>query len=285
MASPVARERFFTTADNLRLFFRDYGDADSHRTPVLCLPGLTRNSHDFLDVAARLAPTRRVICPDLRGRGRSERAADWRTYDAAVYLQDIGHLIAALGLGRVVVLGTSMGGLLGMAMAAAMPTALAGLIVNDVGPDISPSGAARILAYIGHDLPQPDWDAAIAHLRPLFAKLSLTTHEDWLSFAQGTFREGADGKLHFDWDVNLARPLIDPPEPVPDLWRFWRAVRQIPTLAIRGGASDILSKATFARMKADKPDLRQVTVPGIGHAPTLDEPTAREAIDDFLHAF
>jgi pimeloyl-ACP methyl ester carboxylesterase len=119
----------------------------------------------------------------------------------------------------------------------------------------------------------------------MFSKLSLTTDEDWLSFARGTFREGKDGRLHFDWDVNLVRPLLQPPEPLPDLWRFWHAVRQIPTLAIRGGASDILSEATFARMKADKPDLRQVTVPGIGHAPTLDEPLAREAIDDFLNAF
>jgi pimeloyl-ACP methyl ester carboxylesterase len=285
MISPAARERFFTSADNLRLFFRDWGDEDSARTPVLCLPGLTRNSRDFLTVAARLASTRRVICPDLRGRGRSERTANWRSYDGTVYLQDIAHLLAVLGLGRVVVIGTSMGGLLGMAMAAAMPTLLAGLVINDVGPDIAPSGAGRILAYIGRDRPQPDWAAAIQHLQPIFAKLSLTTDEDWQSFARGTFREGADGQLHFDWDVNLARLLLRPAEPLPDLWRFWQAVRQIPTLAIRGGASDILSEATFARMKADKPDLRQVTVPGIGHAPTLDEPLAREAIDDFLNAF
>jgi pimeloyl-ACP methyl ester carboxylesterase len=285
MNSPVARERFFTSADNLRLFFRDWGDADAARTPVLCLPGLTRNSHDFLTLAARLAPTRRVICPDLRGRGRSARAADWRSYDGAVYLQDIAHLLAALGLERVVVIGTSMGGLLGLAMAAAMPTVLAGLVTNDVGPDIATAGAARILGYIGRDRPQPDWAAAIQHLRPMFTKLSLTTDEDWLSFARGTFREGTDGRLHFDWDVNLARPLLAPLEPLPDLWRFWHAVRRIPTLAIRGEASDILSAATFAHMKADKPDLHQVTVPRIGHAPTLDEPMAREAIDDFLNAF
>lgn len=281
MPSAGPRERTYTSADNLRLFFRDWGDESSPATPVLCLAGLTRNSLDFSSLARHLAP-RRVICPDLRGRGRSAYAADWRSYDAAVYLDDIRHLLAALGLGRMILVGTSMGGLLGMALAAAMPTALAGLVINDVGPEIGTEGVGRILAYISKDRPMADWPGAVQHLRQILPHLSLTTDEDWLDFARGTFREQADGRLHFDWDVSLARPLLAPPEPPPDLWALWHATRAIPALAIRGGVSDILSIETFARMKAIHPDLRQVTIPGVGHAPVLNEPPARKAIDEFL---
>jgi pimeloyl-ACP methyl ester carboxylesterase len=114
--------------------------------------------------------------------------------------------------------------------------------------------------------------------------LSLKSDEEWLEFAHHTFREGDDGMLHFDWDVNLAKPIAAGKGGAEegDLWRLWRAVRRIPTLVIRGGVSDILSEATFARMKAEKPDLDQVTVPGVGHAPTLDEPECREALDAFF---
>ena len=278
---PALRERTYTSADNLRLFFRDWGDEQSSLTPVLCLAGLTRNSSDFNKLARRLSP-RRVICPDLRGRGRSAHAADWRTYDAAVYVDDIRHLLAALGLGKVIVVGTSMGGLLGMAMAAAMPTALAGLVINDVGPEIATAGAGRILTYISKDRPVRDWPAAVAHLKEILPHMSLTADEDWLDFARGSYREHPDGLLHFDWDVNLARPLLEPPEPLPDLWALWHATNAIPTLVIRGGVSDILSAETLARMQSTHPNMRQVTVPGVGHAPVLNEPIAVKAIDDLL---
>ena len=279
------RERTFTSSDNLQLFFRDWGEENDEAVPVLCIPGLTRNSNDFLGLARHLASHRRVICPDLRGRGRSARAADWRTYEPGAYLDDIRHLLAALGLGRVIVIGTSMGGLLGTAMAAAYPTALAGLIINDVGPDVGNEGAGRILAYISQDRPVKDWAAAVNHLRETFPSLSFAGDEDWLAFAQGTYREGADRALHFNWDVRLARPLLEPAEPHPDLWNLWRAIRAVPTLAIRGGVSDILSAETFQHMKAEKPDLAQVTIPGVGHCPTLAEPAARKAIDEFLAQF
>ncbi len=281
---PVPRERRITARDNLRLFVRDWGDANSGATPLLCLPGLTRNSNDFITLARRLAPERRVICPDMRGRGQSGYAADWRSYNPGQYLDDLRHVLAALGLSQVIVVGVSLGGLLGMAIAAAFPTVLAGLVINDVGPDITPGGAGRILAYVAQDRPQPDWSAAVRHLKDRFRNLSLETEEDWLSFTRGTFREDPDGRLHFDWDTSIIRPLVEPEEPPPDLWNLWRAVRAIPVLAIRGGASDILSETSFARMKEEKPDLLQVTLPGIGHCPTLNEPPVRKAIDDFLRA-
>jgi pimeloyl-ACP methyl ester carboxylesterase len=279
----AARERTFSTFDARAMFFRDWGDALSRRTPVLCLAGLTRNSRDFDRLAPRLAANgHRVLCPDLRGRGRSQHDPDWRNYDPRVYLDDIRHLLASLGVGRVVVVGTSLGGLLGMAMAMMMPSSLAGLILNDVGPDVSPGGLKRILSYVGTDAPQPDWPAAVAFLRKLLPRLSLATDEDWLTFAQNTYRAGADGKLHFDWDVALARPLAQPQGDPIDLWQLWRAIAPIPALAIRGAISDILLPETFDRMKSLKPDLVQVTLPGVGHAPSLNEAPAREAIDEFL---
>lgn len=281
-ASIEPRERYFTSRDNLQLFFRDWDGGTGSATPVLCLPGLTRNSRDFTTLARHLAPRRRVICPDLRGRGRSAYARDWRTYEPATYLDDIRHLLAALGLGRVVIIGVSLGGLLGMAVAAAFPMALAGLVINDAGPEVALAGRSRILDYISQDRPQPDWPTAVGHLKERFPTLSLEADEDWQSFARGTFCEGSDGRLHFDWDLAIVRPILEPAEPLPDLWALWRAVRRIPALAIRGGASDILSPETFARMKAEKPDVVQVTLPGIGHCPSLNEPPVRKALDDFL---
>jgi pimeloyl-ACP methyl ester carboxylesterase len=280
------RERTLSTSDARAMFFRDWGDPYTPHTPVLCLGGLTRNSKDFDRLAARLAASgRRVICPDLRGRGRSQYDPDWRNYDPRVYLDDIRNLLAALGIGHVVVIGTSMGGLLGVALAMMIPSSLAGLVLNDVGPDVSPDGLKRILSYVSTDKPQPDWSSAVAVLRKLLPNLSLQSDEDWLTFAQNTFRPGDDGKLHFDWDVALAKPLAQPQRETIDLWALWRAIAKIPALAIRGGVSDILLPETFARMKSLKPDLIQVTVPDVGHAPTLNEAPAREAIDEFIRRF
>lgn len=275
------RERRYTAQDGLSLYYRDYGAADTLGTPILCLPGLTRNSKDFDSEASRLCRRRRVICPDYRGRGRSEFDPDPRNYKPETYLNDIRHLLAAAGIGHVVVIGTSLGGLLAMGMGAAMPTALAAVVLNDVGPDIGDEGLGRIVDYISADRPHGDWDAAVADLKSMFPTLSLETDADWLEAAQATWREGADGRLHFDWDVRLVEPLRAGP-PIPDLWPLFRTLRRIPVLAIHGSLSEVLSAETFAEMAAVHPNLRQVTVPGVGHTPTLREPVVRRAIDAFL---
>ncbi len=288
MSATVPRERFLAAPDNLRLYFQDWGEPDWPATPVLCLPGLVRNSRDFAPLARRLsdpagARPRRVIAPDMRGRGRSTHDANWRNYSGRTYIDDIRHLLTALGIGRVVVVGISMGGLLGMAMATAMPTVLAGLVMDDAGPEIGTQGSGRILDYISTDRPQPDWPAAARHMRTLLPTLSLKTDEEWLDFARATFVEGDDGKLHFDWDTNIVRPLrAEMAGEGANLWSLWRAVGRRPTLVIRGGVSDILSAETLARMKAEKPDLEQFTLPGVGHAPTMNEPPVREVLDEFL---
>jgi len=278
------REHRIAARDGLALYARDYGDPGSARLPLLCLPGLTRNSADFARLAARLAPERRVVCPDYRGRGRSEHDRDWRRYTPHTYLDDLAHLMAALGLERVVALGTSMGGLLAMGLAVLKPGAVAGAVLNDIGPDVGREGFGRLLDYISVDRPQPDWASAVAFLRRTLPFLSFTSDEDWLEFAQGTFRTGTDGRLHFDWDVRLVRPLRRGAA-VPDLWPLFRALGPVPVLALRGAVSDILTDAAFARMQAEMPQLRRVTVPGVGHAPSFEEPESRAALDEFLSRF
>jgi pimeloyl-ACP methyl ester carboxylesterase len=279
------RERRVTSRDGLTLYTRDYGDPFSPRTPLLCLPGLTRNSADFARLAGRLCRDRRVLCPDYRGRGRSDYDPDWRHYEAHTLLDDLANLLAALGVERVVVLGTSLGGILAMGLAVLKPMALAGAILNDIGPVVEGGGLGQILAFIALDRPQPDWPTATQFLRRTLPHLGLASDEDWLEFARGTYREGADGALHFDYDVRLVRPLAAGTAAVPDLWPYFRALGRVPALALRGEASDILSAATLERMAREKPDLVSVTVPGVGHAPSLDEASARKAIDEFLERF
>ena len=282
------RARTLATSDNLRLYFQDWGEPDWTATPVLCLHGLVRNSRDFAPLARRLSdPTapkpRRVIVPDLRGRGRSARDPNWKNYNARIYVEDIRHLLAALDIHRVIAIGISMGGLLSIGLATAMPTALAALVVDDAGPEINRSGTGRILHYIASDRPQPDWPSAADAMRKMLPTLSLRTDDEWLDFARATYVEGSDGRLHFDWDPNIARPLqAEMAGETGNLWNLWRAVGNRPALVIRGGVSDILSAETLLRMQAEKPDLVHFTLPGVGHAPTMNEPPVREVLDDFL---
>lgn len=278
---PDYAEKTYAAQDGLRLHYRDYGDPQSSGTPVLCLTGLTRNSRDYHELATRLCTARRVICPDYRGRGRSAYDPDWRNYHPRSYVGDVLQLLIAANLHRVIVIGTSLGGLIAMALAVARPAALAGVVLNDVGPVIDQTGLDRIRLYIGRDHPQEDWAGAVAFVKQTLASLGEKSDADWRRIAEGTFREGPDGKLHVDWDVALARPL-QRMAVIPDLWPLFRALRPIPTLAFRGALSDLLTVDTFDRMQREHPALLQVTVAGVGHTPTLDEPESRHALDAFL---
>ena len=281
MAAPY-RERIYRSEDDLELYYRDYGDPAVARIPLLCLSGLTRNAKDYERFAARQAEERRVICPDYRGRGRSQYDRDWRNYRPETYLGDIRHLLAATNLHRVIVVGTSLGGILAMALGALLPASLVGVVLNDAGPEISGSGLSRILGYISVDRAQPDWAAAQEHIKTLFPKLGLRSEQEWRRLAEGTYRLGQDGLLHFDWDVAIAKPLLKSSTPVPNLWPLFRSLGKVPVLAIRGALSDVLSEATFARMAREKPNLVRVSVPGVGHTPSLEEPEVRAVLDTFL---
>ena len=275
------RERRVTAQDGLSLYVRDYGDPLSPATPVLCLTGLTRNSKDFSELAPRLASQRRVICPDYRGRGESAYDPNWRNYMPTTYLNDVFHILSALNLHRVVVVGTSLGGLLAMGLGATMPSSLAGVVLNDVGPHIEADGLGAIIKYIETDRPQADMEAAAATLRTMLPYLSRRDDRIWHKVAENTFREGDDGLLHFDWDPAIVRPFMKNPT-IPDLWPLFRSIGHVPVLAIRGEISDLLSAACLEHMTAEMPALASITVPDTGHAPTLAEPEVRDALEDFI---
>lgn len=276
-------ERRVTTQDNLSLYVRDYGSVLDPRAPLLCLGGLTRNSKDFDGLAERYSRDgRRVICPDYRGRGRSDYDPDPFNYDPGTYLRDIHDLLSALNVHRVVVIGTSLGGILGMGMGAAMPGALAGVVLNDIGPEVETVGLDHIIRYIREDRPQENWDGAISVIKTMLPNLTFQDEGIWLKMAQNTFRECDDGKLRFDWDVDIVKPILAKSYEMPDMWPIFRTLRNIPVLALRGAESDILSPDCFRRMQEFKPDMIAAEIPRCGHVPTLAEPESREALDGFL---
>lgn len=284
MTATTWQDRFFQSADGLRLHYRDYpGAAD--RVPVLCLPGLTRNSRDFEAIAPRVQRSRRVLSPDLRGRGLSQHDPDWRNYHPGTYVADVALLLADAGVERVIVLGTSLGGIIAMIMAATTSKVLAGVILNDIGPEVALEGRTRIASYVGKSAPVRNWAEAAAQSRATNGVAwPDATDEDWLRIARRVYRE-VDGVPRLDMDPMIGEAVRAAPSgAAPDLWPVFAALRPIPVLALRGATSDVLSQATFDRMAREKPDLARVTVPGRGHAPTLDEPECVAAIDAFLQS-
>jgi pimeloyl-ACP methyl ester carboxylesterase len=276
-------ESFSTSHDGLRLYARVYeADARGPAT-VLCLHGLTRNSRDFEDLAPHLQRRHRVIVPDLRGRGLSARDTNPQNYQPAIYVQDLLALMDTVGAAQVTVIGTSLGGLLAMMLGVGYRARIAGIVLNDIGPEADPVGIERIKGYAGRLPPPKDWSDAIAQTKTMFGDAwPNLTAERWATIVRRGFREDASGALHVDADPMIGEMLRAAPAATATLWPFWKGLRGIPMLAIRGERSDILSAATFARMKAENPDLMQLEVAQRGHVPLLDEPECIAAIDDFL---
>jgi len=284
MAGPGYEDGYWYSADGLRLHFRDY-PGDETRTPVLCVPGLTRNARDFEGVAQNLAGKRRVIAVDLRGRGESDYAHDPYSYVPPVYLQDLGALIAEHCVRPVVLFGTSLGGLMAMLLGLTARQTLAGVLLNDVGPVIEEEGLERIRSYVGKDARFASWDEAAdtiaANHRGSFPDY---THQDWLTAAHRICRE-KDGGIAYDYDMGIAKPFALPlPEPAFDLWPAFETLHGLPGLLVRGEYSDVLSAETASEMVRRLPLMDLVTLPRIGHAPTLEEPGAVAAIERLLQA-
>ena len=277
------RDRFYRSRDGIRLHYREYGDPASPSAPAMCLGGLTRNCQDFDLLARRLSRQRRVVCPDLRGRGESDFDRNWHNYRPEVYLDDLRQLFAVARLERAIVIGTSLGGVLGMAMGVAMPAALKAVVLNDTGPEFDVAGIARIIDYVGEDLPQPDLESAARHMADRFPHLSKRDDDIWRRLVRNSYKQGPDGRLHVNWDIKLARSLKRLVRgPLPDLWPYFRSLKNVPVLALRGAWSDVVTAAAFDRMAEEKPDLICVTVRDVGHAPTLEEPDAEAALHEFL---
>ena len=276
------------TSDELSLYARDYAGAEGAALlPVIAIHGLTRNSADFGTVAPLIAATgRRVLALDVRGRGRSDRAADPMTYQPPVYAKDVLALLDQAGVGRAVFLGTSMGGLITMAATAMAPDRVAAAILNDIGPEVAPEGLARIASYTGQTVEIRSWDDAADYARRTNgAALPHYGPDDWLAFARRVFREGPDGVPVLDYDPDITVPMRAAGKDalVPDLWPAFRNLAEgRKLLLVRGATSDLLSSDIAGRMREAAAEMKFVEVPGVGHAPMLDEPAARDAILDFL---
>jgi pimeloyl-ACP methyl ester carboxylesterase len=278
-----AAEYWFDSHDGLRLFSRVYPGPAAGAPVVLCLHGLMRNGRDFEELAARLAAHARVIVPDVRGRGLSARDPDFNNYQIPVYLQDVLALLTGLGAARVRIVGTSMGALMAMVLAARQPALVAGIVLNDAGPELDPAGIERIRGYAGKSAPVRSWAEAIAQVRSTYGRAwPGLSDERWEKLVRLSYRANAAGVPEVDADPRIAEPLRDTNTAAPDLWPLWGALAKVPILAIRGAQSDILSAATLARMQREKPDLRVLTVANRGHAPLLDEPECVAAIEAFL---
>ena len=292
-------EHHYRSHDGLSLYYRDFGASDN---VVLCLPGLTRNSKDFENLANHLSADWRVICPDFRGRGQSDWDPKISRYNPGTYAADVWTLLDRLDIKKFAVIGTSLGGMTAMIMADQQAHRLMGLVLNDIGPEVPAAAVARIMQYVGRMPPTDDWTAAINQARAAYeAALPGMPPEFWDDFIRLSHREDESGRPVPDMDpaigdaarnslrlINILRWLrrhgllrrigglnID-------AWDNLDAVT-MPGLLLRGELSDVLAVETVSRMLERKPDLEVVTIPNRGHAPTLDEPIARESIGRFLN--
>ena len=291
-------EHHYRSEDGLSLYYRSYGSGDD---VVICLPGLTRNCKDFEDLAGHLSDRWRVICPDLRGRGQSDHDPKPSRYHAGNYVRDCWTLLDGLGIEQFAIVGTSLGGMMAMIMADQQASRLRGIVLNDIGPEFPPDAVARILQYVGRTPPVDNWDAAAKQAQQNYGLAYPGMGDEfWPDHIRQAYRENEEGKPVPDIDPAIGDALrrvhkvakllgwlrrlglkrrivgvnIDP-------WDSFRAIT-MPCLLLYGVLSDVLTGAIVNRMQSAKPHLEVVEVPDRGHAPLLDEPLARAAIDAFL---
>ena len=265
-----------------RVAYREWGHPACPRV-VVCVHGLTRNGRDFDALASALADRFRLLCPDVPGRGDSEWLADPRDYVFPTYLAALTAMLAHADVDRVVWVGTSMGGLLGMVMASQHNTPVTRLVINDVGPLIEPVALSRIASYVGLDTMFDNFASLEAHIREVSAPFGALSDAQWTELARTTARQTADGKWRLKYDPGIAVPFRNSTPAATDLWAVWDAVR-CPTLLLRGAESDLLSVDTAAAMRARGPKPKLVEFAGVGHAPMLLTPEQIAPVAAFLES-
>lgn len=279
---------YFSAQDGIRLAARIFGSYQPDRLPVLCLPGLARNSRDFIGLGNFLAlenlPPRQVFALDYRGRGLSDPAAHWTQYSPLLEARDVLTASEALGIHKAVIVGTSRGGLIAMVLGALRPALMAGIVLNDVGPVIEGTGLARIKGYLSNPASPRDVDDAVERLKRIMAgQFTSVAEKDWRALARAIYAEDENGNLRLDVDQGLLKSVasIDLEHAIPTLWPQFESLRGHPILSIRGENSDILSEDTVKAMVERHPHLETLTVIGQGHAPLLRDLATLNRISAF----
>ena len=283
MTTGITAQDRFATVNGLRLHYLDYGNPEA--PPLLFLHGLSGHAHTFDLVAPRVADRYHALSLDVRGRGESAWAPDG-DYTFPAYLADVAGLCAALGIARITLVGTSMGGLIAMMLAATRPDLVERAVINDIGPEIDPRGLQRIVAYVS-EAPESFADEAtlLGWFRANYPEMLGGLSEEQLrAWAGYSVKPGPEGGYVWRMDPAIRRQLLpqpDAPPPAVSLWPLVPAIR-CPVLVLRGEKSDVLAADVAERFVRELADGRLVTVPGLGHAPTLTEPEAVEALRSFL---
>ncbi|WP_114227734.1 MULTISPECIES: alpha/beta fold hydrolase [Sphingomonas] len=277
-------DRYYNSADGVRVHYRDYAGGEPEQPPIICLPGLTRNARDFEPVADRFSGEWRVLALDFRGRGMSDADPQPERYVPPTYAKDVLKLLDQLGIADAVFIGTSLGGLTTMLIAAMEEERIAGALINDIGPDVDPEGIARIRSYVGKATGWPSFAAAGA----AFAERMGDVYPDWTpaqweQFARRCCRE-ENGEVGLDYDMAIAQPFAAANDaPQPDLWPLLDGLKGKPVAILRGEVSDLFSAATASRMvEVLGPSAELVTVPRVGHAPSFDEPESIAVLERLL---
>ena len=270
--------RYLLAGACYRMAWMEWGPPDG--APVICLHGVTRSGRDFDILATALAKRgRRVLCPDLPGRGASEWLRDPMLYSPASYVVALAHLLARID-DPVDWVGTSLGGICGMMIAAGEGHPLRRLVLNDVGSRVPATATARIAAYMEQHFAFQDMAALETHLRLVHAPFGPLSDAQWLHLAEHSARPLPDGRITMHYDPAISAPIQAAPKEAVDLSMIWSRVA-LPTLILRGELSDILDEETAADM-AMRPDATLVTLPGIGHAPALMDARQVGIVTDFL---
>jgi pimeloyl-ACP methyl ester carboxylesterase len=265
--------------------YKEWGDPDNPDV-VVCVHGVTRVSDDFDNFAAELSAHRRVICPDIVGRGRSEWLRDPRHYGIKQYVSDMVTLLGRLEVDQVDWVGTSMGGLMAMELAAMPGNPIRKLVLNDIGPALDMTSLTNIGNYIGQELRFPTFEDAATYIREISVAFGPHTEEQWHKLATNVLRQLDDGQWTRHYDLSLAEPFkqayfFNVEENEALLWQAYDAITA-PTLLLRGSLSGLLTAQTAQEMtrRGPKPDL--VEFAGVGHAPTLMNPEQIGVVKDFL---
>ena len=278
-------ERYVEAADGLRLYCRDYPNP-SPRAAVLCLPGLTRNSCDFAPLATHISKARRVLCPDLRGRGKSGYDPTWRNYNPGQYAADLWQLLDTLQVEEAVVIGTSLGGWMAMLLNHQRPGRIAGVVMNDIGPEADPDGIARVVSTAGRLDLVGSLAEAIEQAKSVYSiAFPDWSEEQWQAYTEATYRQLDDGRYDMNFDRNIGHAAREGVSGLDiDPWTIFDGLANVPTLLIHGVLSDILTAPIIEKMHEQKPDLQIAPVRNRGHAPLLDEQEAVDAITTFLES-